>query len=241
VIRVSQGDAVIETLTGSAALAHLRNLQRKRSKAFEKAAQVMRARGFEPTDIVFVQRRIPRSVARGSASSVMPASESSISSSEGELVLWSWDDGNPSTWEGTIFTAAYGDRYAEYLSDAQLDISSASVFDTEWEELIEWYARERTPRYQQTERSNGSERGGVMRASLSESRGRRPYQLLQSAPKQPVNPVKTWAKCSLVGCAGAAGACWISGPGFGHCFTAWCTGAALGCAVGGLIDAVWGS
>jgi inhibitor of KinA sporulation pathway (predicted exonuclease) len=44
------------------------------------------------------------------------------------------------------------------LSDAQLDVSSASAFDTEWEELIDWYARERTPRYQQTKRSTGSGR-----------------------------------------------------------------------------------
>ena len=82
VTRVSHNGVEIETLTGKAAIAHLR---------------------------------------------ASHASTTTLSSAEGELVLWSWDDGDPFTWEGTVFMAAYGDKYAEHLSDTQIDIGSVTA------------------------------------------------------------------------------------------------------------------
>lgn len=62
VTRVSHNGVEIETLTGKAAIAHLRALQSKRARAFEKAAAVMRQRGFKPTDVVVVQRTIAKAI-----------------------------------------------------------------------------------------------------------------------------------------------------------------------------------
>lgn len=233
--RVRVGNSEIETLTGPAAVAHLRNLQRKRAKAFDKAAQIMRERSFKPTDFVYVQRSV-------AADSSLRVSDSSISSPEGELVLWSWDDGDPYTWEGTVFMAAYGDHYAESLSNAQLDIASEATFDTTWEVLVDWYGDYRGPRDLDpvARRSTRRGDGGIQLISLRSSE----YELLQSQPPQqpkpPMNPVKKWAICAGGACAGAAATCWITGPLFGACFNARCTGGSLACAVTLVLMEVWG-
>jgi hypothetical protein len=232
VSRFMSNGVAVEVLKGQAALAHLRNLKQKRGQAFAEAESRLAARGFTKTETAVVVRTLSLAAYRAAESPSVLKVQSTITSSEGELVFWSWTDGDPSTWEGTIFMEAYG--YGETLSDAQLDIASAATADVIWEDLISYRFDRDGPiildPVSSPKQTNPRKSRAQLASSSSDAASNYSY-VGTGGGNRPENPVKEWFVCTVAGCLGAAAACWIAGPAFFGCFTQWCTAAAVTCLV----------
>jgi len=96
----------------------------------------MQERGFRPTEIVTVIRSSSLARRRGSeARPEIQRLQSSASDDSGEVVLWSWDDGNNATWEGVLYFEDYTTG-ANFTGNAQIDISGdESVI---WEQQVSY-------------------------------------------------------------------------------------------------------
>lgn len=228
------GQLAVEQLVGSAALAHLQNMKSRQPQAFAAATKALRARGFEPTEIVFVQRtlRLASTGNRPGLNDGAPIfAEYTESNSEGEITLWSWDDGNNDTWEGTIYVEKYGGESA--MAEGQLDIATENYW---------WY-------YTNVVWESGS---GPFNKDVRypfDPRGSQPNPpyLVASVPflPQPFSPYmlardwirffKDYRACVVGWCTGAAVACAGMGPGWPACWGFACVGAQIGC----FIDNYW--
>lgn len=230
----------IERLAGEAAHAYLRNLKARRSEGFRRAQAKLEARGFVQTDQVAVFRSVSlvggRQVSRDDVTFV----EDVFTTGDGELVFWSWDDGDDTTWEGSIFMASYSPE-ADLLANAQLDISTSLNDEPIWEETISYNPPRGGP-FNQEASGDGLDTAPTRVACASDD--------IVAGLAGPTldrdlvfvgsfaGMVKSWAACSLAGCAGAAVACALSGPGWAGCFNAWCMGSTVGCAVGVVLNRV---
>lgn len=123
--RVRLGNDVwVERLTGKAALAHLHNIMSRRPGAFDRARQSLRDRGFVPTETVYVERTIRLASTQPFGKGlVVPAQDYSESNEDGEILFWSWDDGDDATWEGSIYIEIYSDGAASTW-EGQIDASN---------------------------------------------------------------------------------------------------------------------
>lgn len=222
----------IEHLSGAAALAHLNNLKAKRARAFAAAIKDMHKRGFRPTDIVNVVRSTSLARDRRSATGA-PAYHrtQTVGDASGELVMWAWDDGNDSTWEGVIYVEDYVNGI-NVTWDSQIDVATSDPTPV-WEYevaasnsagtdllMVRDRARRRPPA--QVAAADGS----VAFASAASAQNG-DVQLVR-LPR----PVKEWLACTVAGCGSAALGCLYGGPSWGHCFALWCGGSALGCGLG---------
>lgn len=140
VMRASNG-LVVEKLTGQRAVDHFRRLRAERPERFARAGQALARRGYQPTRDVIAYRTL--SLAGAYAPSDLPEgfrpqpglrlAADSFSESEGEIIFWSWDDGNDATWEGMAYVERYSDgAYVNY--DAQADISTDDSWHSVWSE-----------------------------------------------------------------------------------------------------------
>jgi hypothetical protein len=225
----------LERLEGNAALAHLNNLKVRHPLAFARAMKAMRDHGFKPTEIVDVVRNTARAGAR--PRSHVPGiflAQDYVADSTGELVMWSWDDGDASTWEGVIYAESYSDGI--YVTeDSQINVVSdpypvweytAAAYDSGGNDLL--LIKNRIHR-QSPVPQIASASADMQRAIVE---GTPPNSIeLARVPE----PVRAWLACTIGGCGSAAWGCAVSGPGWGHCFLGWCGGAALGCAGGTLL------
>lgn len=108
-----------------------------RRAKYEKNVQALRARGFIPTDHYVVQRDVldvlpvqhltTRVIGRVSNWIAPTAFASTYAyDSDGSIEFWSWDDGDPLTWEGVFAAENFGS--GEYAStDLQIDASNGYV------------------------------------------------------------------------------------------------------------------
>ncbi|HEX2833713.1 MAG TPA: hypothetical protein VHW00_11935 [Thermoanaerobaculia bacterium] len=205
----------VQILRGAEAKAHLAELKSKRPSVFRMAERRMSARGYRPTEQVVVLR-----TARTEPSLYQPTQ--SIPTSEGEIVFWSWDDGDDSTWEGTMYISRYSNG-AEMLQEAQFDIATATpsvMFEsTIWKHLpgLE-YAAGDDPNVQ------GSP---VLMASLRGATATPQIELATSMPR----PAREWLGCVVNGCLVGAIACAFSGPAYPECVVLVCAAVKLGCTV----------
>jgi hypothetical protein len=238
---------VLEELHGEAASRHLRQLMSRRPEAFANVS--LQDRGFRPSEEVVVQRLGRRTHAPigwdgfadpGNPFFVFAQSDDYAEwSADGEIIFWSWDNGNPATWEGVIWFADYTTGVAG-TNEAQVDISSTSTHELVFLEntydaggggggggglepmepmLMGNPARCAT--------------GGVRFASLGAgstwvSPG---YALAYGGWSW-----RRWGGCTVSwgvgGCAGAATGCALSGPGWAKCTGAFCAGAFVASAIG---------
>ena len=135
-------DRSLESLRGEAAREHLRNLLAKRSEAYARSRANLRQRGFLPTEIVVVHRTARTDVVeRRRDKGLRLAQDHYDSNDDGEVVFWSWDDGDDTTWEGSFYAERYSDG-AWLMVDVQVDIATedyltlwASETGTSWEVL----------------------------------------------------------------------------------------------------------
>jgi hypothetical protein len=85
----------VEMLVGAAALAHIDGLRTAHPSAWQKAEKLLRERGYRPTEHAVVLHTAPNGVLASVRRGKIFRTEDSASTSEGELVMWSWDDGDP--------------------------------------------------------------------------------------------------------------------------------------------------
>jgi len=223
VVRVQYGKTTVEKLTGAAARNHLLNLLARRPQAFAAAREEFQRSGWKETDYVYVERTLASAEGDGRApgSDVVLAAVSE-SNNQGEIVIWSADDGNNATWEGSIYFEVYSTGAASTW-DGQIDVST-----TEHPWL--WYRKtwEKQPRPRQV--SNEGILGASHGFELAVQRG--PEQL---SPGSQLADFYGWAQCwracVVGGCTTAAVACRLSGPLWAGCFAAWCVGVEVGCGV----------
>lgn len=187
----------------------------------------MADRGATPTEEVLVLRSLALA-SIVSESSMSPGSllqSVAIGDASGEMVFWSWDDGDPNTWEGQVYVAHYAEEY-EGIFDVQFHVASVP-FSLSWADLV-WQSRDpwsQTP--------DGVARdGGRVNSSADPwvtpalaSRADCDYEAMMrsargpgGAPKEPLSQVY-WD-------------CWINGVADG------CAYGVLGCIVGAALGGV---
>jgi hypothetical protein len=118
------------------ARAKLTELIRKRPEAWNRAINGAKAKGWKPTSSArysVATRKIKSGVRKASLSA-----QDNYASSNGEVLIWDWQDGNPSTLEGTFWISE--SYFAEELtfdlqfsttSEEDLPVTYAEVFDYE--------------------------------------------------------------------------------------------------------------
>ena len=98
----ANGTKGIEKLQGDAAKSHLRNLMSRHPGRFSESERTLMEKGFWRTGDVVVLRSVTLGATESATEldtelDTARSNGPSISSSEGEIVFTSWDDGDPST------------------------------------------------------------------------------------------------------------------------------------------------
>lgn len=106
----------VQRIGGEEALTYLQQLEAKNPSVFSEVRRSLRGRGYEPTRTVSVSRTV----------ATPGLISDSASSSDGEIVMWSWDDGDDGTWEGMVYVKRYSDG-ATATSEGQMDITVPEV------------------------------------------------------------------------------------------------------------------
>lgn len=231
----ANGSKGFERLQGNAARSHLRNLMSRHPGRFEKAARILTEKGFRRTDDVVVLRGVTlgatETATRLDAARPSAYRVSSSSSSEGEIVFVSWDDGDPSTWEGSIYMASYVPA-ADLLTDVQFDISDV-IIDAVWEEVVYVNPRNSDPWNQEMRKVVSDTNMGAIRAPVEA--GERDTANTDPPPPPPPptpkSPARLWVECAVKGCAGGAIGCAFSGLAWPVCFNGTCGAAGMFCAL----------
>jgi hypothetical protein len=114
----------VETLRGEAALRYFANWRARNAKAHGRAMEEFARRGWRPTQNILVMRSL-RLTSQGwvPANAVPFRQVQDFSGAEGEVMFWSADDGNPATWEGSIYCNNYQNGNIVEFDD-QVDIST---------------------------------------------------------------------------------------------------------------------
>lgn len=213
-------DSWVERLEGEAALAHFYNLLSRRPGAFEGARRSLSRRGLAPTERVFVERTV-RLARSESGNQILPAQNHSEENGDGEIVFWSWSDGNDNTWEGSIYYEVYATGVAATW-EGQIDLS------TEEYPWI-WYERtwQRVGGPQQAHLSEPPRAGEAVLAAVNRSSG---YPM-GVVPAGGLEWARCWRKCVIAGCVTSAIGCIASNGGWPLCWASWCAGSEVGCAI----------
>lgn len=227
---VSAGsDTVMEKIRGQAALDHLKKVMAKNPNAFGRASKVLRQHGYKPTGVVYVERsiRLASATPPGAGHPSAVAASYTESSSDGEIIIWSWDDGDDATWKGEIYFQNY-DTGAAGTWDGEIDDSTTSYpwvwVKNTWQGI-----------------------GGITKQvgfGVAPSAVRAPgittaqFPLTANSPHG-LNLLTTdwlgWAYCwrrtVITGCIASAIPCLDTGPAFFGCWGARCVGSEIGGAV----------
>jgi hypothetical protein len=200
-----------EVLRGREALGHLKNLKAKSPKAFASAEKDLSDSGFTPTEHVLVIRSI--------VDELVPIQ--TVESSAGEIVFWSWDDADTSTWEGTMYATKYATG-EEAVNDGQVDVHTNQVL---WERLVYETPRQR---YQTTGGGGRAAGSGPYVLAANKSVDAGPYELLTAA--RPVRPrIRDWVSCVVGGCVAVAYGCVLANVMYPECLVLSCAGVKVGC------------
>src|SRR5438132_6274088 len=207
-------ETAVEQMTGQAAKLHIRNLMSRQPQAFAASRSLLTERGYVPTDHFYVERTINLAGKKRNNGDIQFAY--SENNADGEIDIWSWDDGNADTWEGSIYVEVYRDGSASTW-DGQIDDSRT---DYPWI----WY------------RKTWEKPGGG---------GPKPIRFVPPLPTNGIQLVSAdyqlagfyeWAVCwrsgVLSGCTAAAIGCRRVGPAWPECFGLVCLGAEVGSAIG---------
>ncbi len=229
----------IERFRGQAARTHLLNLMARYPAQFAQAHAAMSDRGAKPTEEVFVLRSLALADPAAEASSTMGFVPQSvvIGDASGEMVFWSWDDGDPNTWEGQIYVAHYAEQY-EGIYDVQFFVGSAS-FSLSWASLV-WQNHEPWHQFPDAVVDGGDSLGDVPELAMTPSllssarqsqEGIMPFSGGPGGPPQdPRSRAQVYWECWINGvrdgCAYSVAACIIGaalgGVGFPVCVAAEC-------------------
>lgn len=232
------GRRAMEVITGSTALSVLQNLKARHRAHIEKAAARLREKGYTMTSEVVVVRQIDLQARKHRSGAIQPASDS-YSTSDGEIIFWSWDDGDDSTWEGTVYVANYGNGGYTYI-DGQIDTLHDELAPV-WEDTIYYYGGsggdpcvENCEPIYQTRNLFGDDKP-IQLASLMSDLRYAVHNELEPAEYHRVHHLgahlRSWGKCFLVSCGVSATTCRWAGPAWGKCALAGCGASAILCGV----------
>lgn len=157
-----------------------------------------------------------------------PAQNYSEQNRDGEIVFWSWSDGNNATWEGEIYVEVYSTGWAATY-EGQIDASTSQHpwiwYENTWE-------RPRGPI--QTEYGTPPPASGFAVLAVA------PSWLPRDPASRPSGYAlalrgmawaKCWRGCVVGACSAIAGACLFSNGLWPKCFGGGCVFAELGCAI----------
>lgn len=218
----------IEKLEGATAAAHIQRILAGNPAvraAYDRAELSLSSRGFKRVGkpLVIRQHRIQADarvnllerIVAYIAPTVFAQNQYGESTSEGEIFMDPWDDGNNATWEGSFYVTRYSDG-AWALYDWQNDTAGDTGYNM-------YYA----------ERRGGYKDGGphqVRNKSVQDK-----ILALFVAPVEAQSTfwrrAKNFGVCYSGSCLGAWSACLFSGAAWGACTAAWCTGSAVACAI----------
>ena len=229
----------VEKLTGVAARRHAENISARRGDLFQRAAAVLRERGWRDTGRIEVHRTNRQIAGKsGAFNPAYPRLQSPGSSSEeGEIVTWEWDDGNYDTWEGTVYLHEY-DSGTWMAVDAQFWLMDGNEWQEIWSYVVDGQS---SPNYPpETETLVSETRTPLLIASLvtevSISTVDIPYiYLVQENMRRVRQKWASWGSCTAFGCAGALYACNRQNPtpqekpDVAICAAAWCIAAGINC------------
>jgi len=239
------GRRAMEVITGDTALGVLQNLKSRHRAQLEKSAAVLREKGYTMTSEVVVVRKIDLQARAKRNGAIQPVSDS-YADSDGEVIFWSWTDGDDSTWEGTVYVANYQNGGYTYI-DGQIDTLHDELAPV-WEQTTSYYG------------GSGGGGGGCnneynysvaceQQMTKNLLRDKQPVQIasvmsdLRYAIHNEMEPaeynlahhygssLRSWGKCFVVSCGVAATTCRWAGPAWGKCSLAGCGASAVLCGV----------
>jgi len=217
-------ETLVQRLEGVAALEHLQNVRSRNPSAFSKASASLRERGFKATNRIYVERtlRVASNARPMNADGMRLAQDYSESNSEGEILFWSWNDGDDNTWEGEIYVEIYSNNDASTW-EGQIDSSNE---DHEWIYYQETWQK---PREEfQSFKGFLSPRRRVLPAVISPDTA--PYlSRLQTAGW--LQWADCWRQEVIAGCTGAAIGCIATDGGWPACWGATCVGVEVASAI----------
>lgn len=191
---------ILQKLSGAQSRDHLERARASRAGLFGMAEADMRKRGYNSTEIVFVIKRL--SIDQKSESRSTPDKEETVTSSEGEMTFWSWDDGYDGTYEGIIYTLDYSTGKDAAWS-GQMNIETAEYYEV-WSNL---YSGD--PLIQKIQKGFDKHNPAAVQAKSWQS----------------------WAVCALSICSHCGFHCSWYGPFWGHCMGGCCGGTIVLCGI----------
>lgn len=212
-----QAGRAYEVLEGSRAFQYLSDKRLRHPQRFFGMGSALSARGYRPTDTIFVERSLKPEEARDILGDAGPRlisprrASTTYSNWQGEQIFWSWDDGNDGTWEGSQYVERYSDG-AWVTFDGQLDISNTNG-DAIW-----------------GVRTGGG--GGLNeRNQVSHPGVYGPGSVRLAGWNELNKDFRDWAVCITGGCLGCAGGCLFTGPAYPVCYGSCCFGVSIACAI----------
>lgn len=241
-----------KTITGPAVAARAITLRAK-NKGVDRAMGDLERKGLRPAFYQGISILEVRNAAtsRHRTNRFLKASfQSETFSDDGyEMTFFSYDDGNPNTWEGVIYE--HDPDGHEYEYTASIDISGQQE---NWNRIEETYypwdgsepVSSNDPAYyngryypndpmtRRTAKIDSTNGGSAYLVKTSFTAT--PQWCCRPPGGYPIPPhwrdrSQRWLRCAAGGCTASAIGCIASGPGWAACFGWWCGGAGAGCII----------
>jgi len=212
----------LEILIGHAADEHLQNLLSRRGPQYAKAHALMQARGWKPAHHAVIMRTLRAIPMKGSihqSPGIAYVQSTPIDIAEGEVVFESWDDGDPTTWEGTMYAWNYSTG-GEALHEGQFD---TIVNDALWEDAV--WSHPGDPAYRDV---SFQERNQPMTHAAKGLRSSRSGPVFAQFSGKRL--MRDWLICVAFGLGSVLIQCSISGPLYVECIAAGFAATVIYCA-----------
>lgn len=222
----------VEQLTGAAAVAHLNSVMLRHPDAFVAAHADLLARGFVPTNQIFVERMYHLVASKQQRSSESPyqlVQQSSEQNSDGEIMFESYD-GPGDTWQGTIYTELYSDGAASTW-DGQVDTGNQDYPYNWTTETWSYGGSDDTGPFNRQKMVKPPLPGTLSRAAAIQLASWKPGKTIVPVAVNWFNWSICWRDYVVGGCTTAAVGCIRVKAAWPACFATWCIGAEVGGAV----------
>lgn len=231
----------VEQLRSEAGRLHLQNVKMRHPDAFAASRADMLARGFVPTNEVFVERIYHQAANRRQSNKNRKQSNdkqyyltqtSSEQDSDGEIIFESYE-GPGNTWQGTIYMELYADGAATTW-DGQIDTSSED-YPYNWATETWSYAGDDASPFDLGSMKHPPLPGSISRSASIQYAAWKPGQTVFPAAVNWFNWAYCWRTAVLGGCGTAAVGCIRVTAAWPACFATWCIGAEVS---GGVVCAI---
>jgi hypothetical protein len=220
----------VTRLQGSAAMAHVEEIQSKHPAAFRKAVEELKKRGFRPTEQALGMVHSGQAKGVSFPPNGIQLVQTSWSGDQGEIDWWSWDDGYDGTWEGVLYAENYSTGVSATF-DLQINIETDGNYWTVFEDCTGVEYRDGGPKEVRAPQRSTSDTGIRLAATHNFIPQLLSTMHVNRVPGQPYALVaaRGYYKCAFFWCLGAAVGCSFTGPAAPGCFMGGCTTAMIGC------------